>query len=607
MSRRAFRAGLCALAAALFLLAAFLPWFESRRPAAPDDEDAARASYQLQGGERCERGRCKPVAYTGARGTRDDLFALLGWATLAGALGTVALTLATAGARRRHRPLRAWAATSAAISAGLGATFVASEIISRHDDVSRSWGLVVIVAGAIIAGVGLALPEAAGAPDRRPERRWGPAVALAAGSVIAWISLADHGWWQGVGAFRTIAASPLGREVCDGDDCQSGALSGGGDGFALLARLSVALIAALLVPAMGAAARAAQARAPGAWGVSAVALALAALVAGAGAALLAPAGAASSVDWGVPGAAVALLAVTAGALLARRWVTSVERDDADLPAPVSARAAVALRGGLPSAAQGGLPPSGSRAGVPEVAHGGQPSAASRGGLPSANPGGRLAGVDVAPGARPVLPSLSPPPPSATPASPAPPDTTYAAYARYLPPQPAAPEPAPAAIDTPYDDYVTFMPPTLQTPPASPPPAPLGPPAYASFRPPPTSGPTYGTMVPLAAPAAVSPFAPTMPPAAAPPGGTPWPSPAVARWPSAPPAPAHGAAPPWAGAPRDQFAPPRPGASGPPGRGQVAAAPPLARRASPLCPGCKQSTLWHSKRSAWWCSACKRVL
>ena len=37
------------------------------------------------------------------------------------------------------------------------------------------------------------------------------------------------------------------------------------------------------------------------------------------------------------------------------------------------------------------------------------------------------------------------------------------------------------------------------------------------------------------------------------------------------------------------------------------APMMAPRPSPYCPTCRQPTLWHSKRGAWYCSACKRTV
>ena len=37
------------------------------------------------------------------------------------------------------------------------------------------------------------------------------------------------------------------------------------------------------------------------------------------------------------------------------------------------------------------------------------------------------------------------------------------------------------------------------------------------------------------------------------------------------------------------------------------APVMAPRPSPYCPTCRQPTLWHSKRNAWYCSACKRTV
>ncbi|MBK9037113.1 MAG: hypothetical protein IPL61_38695 [Myxococcales bacterium] len=46
---------------------------------------------------------------------------------------------------------------------------------------------------------------------------------------------------------------------------------------------------------------------------------------------------------------------------------------------------------------------------------------------------------------------------------------------------------------------------------------------------------------------------------------------------------------------------------PPHRPPTAPPPPLAPRPSPPCPTCRQATLWHGKREAWWCSTCKRAL
>lgn len=496
MSRRALRAGLCALAALAFLLAAFVPWFESQRGTGGDD-DGPRASYQLQGGERCDHGRCHDVGYTGARGLGDDGFAALGWATLAGALGTVALTLAVAGVRRRHRPLRAWAATSAALTAGLGAMFVASETLSRSDDVARGWGLAALVIGAMVAGLGLAAPSSEPLVEHRPERRWALVVALAGGAGVAWLSLANHGWWHGVGAFRAIAASPLGREVCDGDDCQSGALGGGDDGFRLCARLTVGLIAALLVPATGAAARTAWGYAAGAWGVATVILALLGLAVGVGAAALHPSGVADSLAWGLPTFAAALVATTAAALLARRRMTATELDEPEASAPV--------RTGL------------------------QPRAATA--------------------VRLVLPSLG--------AAPAPTTAT-----------------APAATTSAAAVAVTSISPGIGvwTRPLAPAPED----AHAGPRV--LGGPSLAP-----APAAV----------------------VGAHEPGVPPNPAT-ASPPWALATREAFEPPPPPrATATPS--PVVTAPVLARRVSPTCPGCRQATLWHGKRGAWWCSTCKRVL
>ena len=552
MSRRALCAGLCALAAVAFLLAAFLPWFESRRGGGggdDDDSERPRASYQLQGGERCERGRCKDLTYTGGPGLRDDVFAVLGWTTLAGALGSVTLMLAVAAARRRHRPLRAWAAASAATTAGLGAMFVASETVSRQDDLARGWGLAAVTVGAIVGGIGLALPATAAAPDRRPERRWLPALGLMGGAAIAWLSLTDHGWWHGVGAFRAVASSPLAREVCDGDDCQSGALLGGGAGFAVLGRLTVALAAALLLPALGAAARVVQGRAAGAWGAIAAGLAAVALACGAGAAALHPAGTAEGLAWGLPGFASGLIAVIAAALIARGWVTATEAGEVVIAA---------------------APPSGPARLAPRVA----------------TPRPALAPLAAA-GARPVLAPLGARPDPSSPLA-APP--TDAAPDPYAASSPIAAAPPP--IDAAPNPYV----------PASP--------IASAPNPYPPSSPIASAPSPIAAASAPldarspfarppSPYAPPVALATAPPGMA-----------STGPRPPPGApSPAWVNAPREQFVPPRPDANagGPPVRGQVVTAAPLARRASPTCPTCKQATLWHGKRGAWWCSACKRAL
>lgn len=581
MSRRALRAGLCALAAVAFLLAAFLPWFESRRGGGDDDPESPRASYQLQGGEACARGRCRDVGYTGAPGTRDDVVAGLGWTTLADALTAVTLLLAVAAARRRHRPLRAWAATSAASAAGLGALFVACETISRRDDIERGWGLAAITVGAVIAGVALALPAAEGPPDRRAWRRYGPALAIAGGAMLAWLTLTDHGWWRGVGAFRAIAASPLGREVCDGNDCQSDALALGGSGFLLLARLTAALIAALLVPALGAAARAAAARAPGAWGVAAMVLALAALATGTGAAVLHPSGGPDGVAWGLPACGAALAAVTLGALVARRWVTSVE-DVAVVAAPP--------RPSTPLSRALGPRPAPGAAGAPALA-------------------------PRPPGApRPVLPALgaaaAAAPASAGPPSPAGPVPTSSLAATNpwlgaLPVGGAAPAPTGPIDPMAGPGRSPFAPPVAAAvaprSPYAPPVATDGPAGAMAVAPRSPYAPPASPYAPPVAPSApASPYAPPASPSApASPYARPGFNPAGATSPYAPPAAI--------AAPRDAFVPPRPGAAAPPVRGQVVAPAPMARRASPSCPQCRQATLWHGKRGAWWCSACKRTL
>ncbi|MEZ4401994.1 MAG: hypothetical protein R3B06_18330 [Kofleriaceae bacterium] len=72
-----------------------------------------------------------------------------------------------------------------------------------------------------------------------------------------------------------------------------------------------------------------------------------------------------------------------------------------------------------------------------------------------------------------------------------------------------------------------------------------------------------------------------------------PTPAPPRAPTAPPAIA-------AYAPALSPAPRVPGPAGATTSG-------LGPRPSPYCPTCRGATLWHGKRAAWWCSACKHTL
>jgi hypothetical protein len=468
MSRRALRAGLCAAAAIAFLLAAFLPWFERWR-AGDDGDDGPRATYQLQGGERCERGRCKNVGYTGAPGMRDELFAVSGWATLAGALGTVALTLAVAAARGRQRPLRGWAGASAATTAGLGALFVAGETISRHEELIRGWGLASTSLGALLAGVAIALPTEAAPPDRRPERRWLPTTLLAGGALIAWIALADHGWWRTAGAFRALAASPLGQQVCDGDECTTAALAGGGGAFAALARLTVMFAAALLVPAAGAAARVAQGRAAGAWGIAALTLAALALGCGGAAAALHAARAHDTIGWGLPAFAVGTAAVPVAALLARRWITALDVEDVVLaPTPrtgaIAARIAGATEGtplgpiAIATRVPGGMPPptSGAKPVLPSLGAPPSPSPSPSPGanaIASAGPGPSPSPFPVAsPGANPSPFPVASPGANALP-PPSPPAAPSARPAPSLAPGHLPPAPKPAWAALPRADFV----------------------------------------------------------------------------------------------------------------------------------------------------------
>ncbi len=66
--------------------------------------------------------------------------------------------------------------------------------------------------------------------------------------------------------------------------------------------------------------------------------------------------------------------------------------------------------------------------------------------------------------------------------------------------------------------------------------------------------------------------------------------------------------------RSPFAPPAPPAIAPSPYAPPAIAPrapvvaaPIPRRVAPLCPSCRGATLWHGKRAAWWCTACKQTL
>ncbi len=452
MSRRGIRAGLCALAAVAFFVAAFLPWFESARGAPRDtwSESSARAVYQLHGGERCERGRCRDVAYSGRPGVADDLFAALGWTTLAGCLATASLALVTAGSRRSRRRHGGWAATAAAITVAAAAMFIASQTLSEGANLVRAWGLTFTVIGAITLGIGVGLPDTGGVP-MAPARAWGAALALAAGALVAWASLVDHGWWRATATFDQVTGSPLGLEVCDGPACRIANRPQDGAGYRLLAWLTVGAAAATLVPATIAAVRTAMARAAGTAGLAAALVATGAAVVGAGCALGYPGQRLVSVDWGVPGFALGMAAVIVGALASRRWCTVTDVDATPAPAPSIAPT-------RPAAVAPARPPL----------------------APT--------GVSPLPGARPPLaPRWASPPPGPRP--PLPPLATSAPLATTAP-----------------------------------------------------AGPRRPTMT-----------ATTTAPAAAGPG-------------------------------RD-----------------------LGRRAPPRCPGCGQSTLWHGKRTAWWCSACKRVL
>jgi len=360
MTPRAASAGLCALAAIALLIGAFVPWLAVEPRTARDGDDSflgmfddggprrsydygarsvdfaapegLRANYGLTGGEVCERVRCQPRSYTGRPGLADDLFAWLGRVTMGFTLGGVALLVVLAFARGRRRPiLRAWVATAAAFAAASGGAFVASENLSRRvPDLQMANGLLAVVVGAVLAGLGAAWPTGGARPAVSPARRYGLAAAVAVLAMLAWVTVARRVWWAGSESFDVLRASPLGLEVCDDGRCHVAAIGGGRVGLTILARLTVALTAAALVPALGTAARALRGVAPGAWAWTTVAVAGLALATGTGAVVSYAGNEVMGPSWGVPVFGVALAGVIAAAVMAALGLRATDDDAGEL-------------------------------------------------------------------------------------------------------------------------------------------------------------------------------------------------------------------------------------------------------------------------------------
>ncbi len=381
MTRRAASAGLCALAAIALLIAGFVPWFEIK-PGTGEDRDAfrgmydparpgawaegdeapdreLRANYGLVGGEVCERLRCQPHGYAGARGLSDDLFAWLGRLAMGATMSAVALLVVLAFARGQRRPiLRGWAATVVATAAGLGAAFVASEVLSRRAiDLQAANGLVAMIVGAALAGLGIGWPTGEVASSASPARRWGLTAALALLVLIAWIAVGRRAWWSGAQSFGGLHASPLGLEACADGRCHVASIGAGRAGLTLLARLTVALAAAAIVPALGAAARAGRGVTPGAWAWSAAVLAGLALTTGIATAVSYAGNDVMTIGWGLPVFVVAMSGVVAAALVAAATLRTADVElEGDATRGPQLRAAPPRGPGAPGDARAGLRP-----------------------------------------------------------------------------------------------------------------------------------------------------------------------------------------------------------------------------------------------------------
>ncbi|MBL8626907.1 MAG: hypothetical protein JNK64_36805 [Myxococcales bacterium] len=220
MNRRAVGAALCAAAAFVLVLALAMPWW---RVIDRDDDTGARATFGLAGGEQCVGAStvtCKEVALDGRPGARDDLFAWAARSTLALAVvaAALAVTLAFAGGKRRP-PLRAAVAIAAGTTAAAAAATVAIERLpASYGTPSLGAGLWLALLGCALLTAGAAWPIGPG-DARAPLRRWGLAAAAAVLVLVAWVTLAQRGWWHGDVEFGERSRSPLGFEVCDLGTC----------------------------------------------------------------------------------------------------------------------------------------------------------------------------------------------------------------------------------------------------------------------------------------------------------------------------------------------------------------------------------------------------
>lgn len=264
MSRRAVGAATSAVAAFVFVLAMVLPWWK----VTPVGGEGVRAHVTLVGGEVCgdESGRhCVDVSLTGRPGLRDDAFAWTGRLAFALLLAGVAAALVHA-ARPGPRSRLALAIVATGVAA-TGAAAVAIESLPRGLTPSQlGIGLWLALMATAMAAVAAADQEPG--PRGSPGWRMGLAAAGAILVFVAWLTLATRSWWHQGFEFFTRSRSALGVEWCDGGRCTMRGDDGGPARGLVLLGLTAALAGALWVTTIGMVSRIARGRGAGAWGAT---------------------------------------------------------------------------------------------------------------------------------------------------------------------------------------------------------------------------------------------------------------------------------------------------------------------------------------------------